>query len=61
MSAIGRLRPRNPWYDLEGKGAYRNRWRKRLTADLAFAVAIVACGLTAFAWVTESGILRLLP
>jgi hypothetical protein len=61
MSSLGRLRPRNPWYDLEGKRAYRTRWRQRLTADLAFAVAVVACGLTAFAWIVESGILRFLP
>jgi hypothetical protein len=60
MSVLGRLRRRNPWYDLEGRGAYRTRLRKRLTSDLTFAIAIVACGLTAFAWIHQSGLLRLL-
>ena len=56
-----RIIPRNPWYDLEGRGAYRTRLRVRLTTDLAFAVAIVACGLTAAAWIVQSGVLTLLP
>jgi len=56
-----RLMPRNPWYDLEGRGAYRNRLRVRLTTDIAFSIAIVACGLTAAAWIAQSGALRLLP
>ena len=58
---MARILPRNPWYDLEGRNAYRTRLRKRLTADLALAIAIVACGLTVFAWIIESGVLGLLP
>jgi hypothetical protein len=58
---MARILPRNPWYDLEGRSAYRLRLRKRFTADLAFAIAIVACGLTAFAWIIGSGVLRFLP
>ncbi len=56
-----RVLPRNPWYDLEGRGAYRTRLRVRLTTDLAFSIAVVACGLTAAAWISQSGILGLLP
>jgi hypothetical protein len=43
-------RSHDPFWDLEGRGAKRTRIRQRLVADLAFAIAIVACGLTAAAW-----------
>ena len=43
-------RRHDPWWDLEGRGAKRSRIRHKITADLAFAMAIVACGLTAAAW-----------
>jgi hypothetical protein len=44
-------RRRDPWWDLEGKGAKRSRIRHKIMSDLAFAMAVVACGLTAAAWV----------
>jgi hypothetical protein len=46
-------RSHDPWWDLEGRGARRVRIRRRLTADLAFAIAVVACGFTAAAWFRE--------
>jgi hypothetical protein len=43
-------RRRDPWWDLEGSGAKRSRIRHKILSDLAFAMAIVACGLTAASW-----------
>ena len=43
-------RNHDPWWDLEGRGAKRSRIRHRLVSDVAFAFAVVACGLTAAAW-----------
>ena len=43
-------RRHDPWWDLEGRGAKRSRIRHKIVADLAFALAVVACGLTAAAW-----------
>jgi hypothetical protein len=53
------LRP-DPWFGLEGRAARRLRLRKRLTADVAIALAVVACGLTLFAWIERTGVLGLL-
>ncbi len=41
---------RDPWWDLEGVDARRNRQRRTFVGSLAFAVAVVACGLTTAAW-----------
>ena len=47
---IQRLRSsRDPWWD-DGVGARRTRTRKAIVSSLAFAVSVVACGLTAAAW-----------
>ena len=43
---------RDPWWD-DGTGARRTRTRRRLVGATALALAIVACGLTAAAWVAE--------
>ena len=43
-------RRRDPWWDLEGRGARRSRIRHKIMEDVAFALAIVACGLTAATW-----------
>jgi hypothetical protein len=43
---------RDPWWD-DGTGARRTRTRRRAVGAIALAVAIVACGLTAAAWVAE--------
>jgi hypothetical protein len=43
-------RRRDPWWDLEGRDAKRSRIRHKVMGDLAFATAVVACGLTAAAW-----------
>lgn len=48
---IARLgRRRDPFWD-DGRGARRRQLRLRLEGQAAFAVAIVACGLTAYAWI----------
>ena len=43
-------RSHDPFWDMEGRGAKRTRIRLKIVSDLAFAIAIVACGLTAAAW-----------
>ena len=43
-------RRHDPWWDLEGRGAKRSRIRHKIASDFAFAMAVVACGLTAAAW-----------
>lgn len=43
---------RDPFWD-DGQGARRTRTRQRITGSVAFAVAIVACGLTAAAWMSR--------
>jgi hypothetical protein len=45
-----RLKARDPWWD-DGQGARKTRTRKRLIGHSAFAIAVVACGLTAAAWI----------
>ncbi len=46
---IGRLRPRDPWWD-DGTGARRSHRRIKIEGFVAFSVAIVACGLTVALW-----------
>ena len=48
---VARLgRRRDPFWD-DGRGARRHHLRVRLQGELAFAIAVVACGLTAYAWI----------
>jgi hypothetical protein len=49
MNALRRAN-RDPWWD-DGVGARRARTRRRVTSKFALVVAIVACGLTAAAWI----------
>ncbi len=44
----------DPWWDLDGSGAKRSRRKRTFVGNLAFALAIVACGLTAAAWALEA-------
>lgn len=43
---------RDPFWD-DGQGARRMRTRQRIMGAVAFASAIVACGLTAAAWMSR--------
>lgn len=43
---------RDPFWD-DGQGARRLRTKRRVVGYAAFAVAIVACGLTAAMWARE--------
>lgn len=43
---------RDPFWD-DGQGARRLRTKRRVVGNAAFAVAIVACGLTAAMWARE--------
>ena len=43
---------RDPFWD-DGKGARRRQLRMRIESKVAFAFAIVACGLTAYAWIQQ--------
>ena len=47
------FRRTDPWWDMEGDGVRRNRTRRRLVGGAAFAIAIVACGLTLAAWLQQ--------
>jgi hypothetical protein len=48
---ITRLRSgRDPFWD-DGQGARRSRTRRTAIGSLAFAVSVIACGLTLAAWV----------
>jgi hypothetical protein len=46
-------RGHDPFWDLEGVGAKRSRRHHTIVSDLAFALAVVACGLTAAAWLQQ--------
>jgi fructose-1,6-bisphosphatase/inositol monophosphatase family enzyme len=47
------FRNRDPWWDMEGDGVRRDRTRRRIVGGVAFAIAIVACGLTTAAWLQQ--------
>jgi hypothetical protein len=49
VAGLGR---RDPFWD-DGRGARRRHLVKRLQGDVAFSMAIVACGLTAAMWLRE--------
>jgi len=44
------FRRTDPWWDMDGAGVRRDRTRRRIVGAVAFAIAIVACGLTTAAW-----------
>ena len=49
---VARLRRgADPFWDLDGAGVKRERVRRRIVGGLAFAISIVATGLTAAVWV----------
>ena len=45
-------RGHDPFWDLEGRGARKTRRQYTVVSYLAFAIAVVACGLTAATWVS---------
>ena len=47
------LRRTDPFWDMDGKGVRRDRTKRRIVGGVAFAIAIVACGLTVAAWLRE--------
>lgn len=46
---LRRRSQRDPFWD-DGQGARQSRAHERLVGALAFAMAVVACGLTAASW-----------
>jgi hypothetical protein len=46
---IGRLRPRDPWWD-DGTRARKTHRRVRIEGFIALCIAIVACGVTVALW-----------
>jgi len=60
---LGFAQRRDPWWDLEGVTARRDRRRRQATSIAAFALAVLANGLTVATWyrLLEPEILRLLP
>jgi hypothetical protein len=60
---LGFAQRRDPWWDLEGVSARRDRRRRQATSTAAFILAIVANGLTLAVWyhLLEPEIVRLLP
>ncbi len=49
---LRRRSQRDPFWD-DGQGARRSQARDRMVGAMAFALAVVACGLTAAAWLRE--------
>jgi hypothetical protein len=49
---VARFRGRDPFWD-DGVGARRTRLRVKIEGFLAFALAIVACGLTTAMWLLQ--------
>jgi hypothetical protein len=48
---VARLRRgTDPFWDLDGAGVKRARIKRRIVGAIAFAIAIVATGLTVAAW-----------
>ena len=47
------FRRTDPWWDMDGAGVRRNRTRRRVVGGTAFAIAILACGLTLAAWLQQ--------
>jgi hypothetical protein len=43
----------DPWWDLEGVAARRDRARRRIVGNLAFLIAEIACGLTLAVWLAR--------
>lgn len=43
-------RGHDPFWDLEGRGAKKTRRNNTIVSYLAFSIAVVACGMTAAAW-----------
>jgi hypothetical protein len=48
IARIGRRR--DPFWD-DGRGARRRQLRLRIEGAVAFSIAVVACGLTTYAWI----------
>jgi hypothetical protein len=48
VAGLGRRR--DPYWD-DGRGARRHNLRVRIQGHLAFSMAVVACGLTLYAWI----------
>jgi hypothetical protein len=46
---------RDPWWDVEGRGARRERRRLRLIAMTAFVAALAACSGATYAWAVHLG------
>jgi uncharacterized membrane protein len=44
------FRRTDPFWDMDGQGVRRDRTKRRIVGAVAFAIAIVACGLTTAAW-----------
>ncbi len=49
---LRRRNERDPFWD-DGQGVRRSHARRRIVGAMAFATAVVACGLTAAAWLRE--------
>jgi len=54
MTLIAFRRKTDPWWDLDGDAARRARFRRRLTGDVAFFIAEIACGLTMAMWLVRA-------
>ena len=50
MTVFAWRRKADPWWDLEGVSARRNRIRRQVVGGAAFLTSEIACGLTLAVW-----------
>ncbi len=60
MSTLSLFRRRDPWWEVDGPAARRDRRRRRFVASVAFLTALVALGCAAVAWSIELGLAAML-
>ena len=58
--SVSLFRRRDPWWEVDGPAARRERRRRRVVGMAAFVAAVAACGATAFAWSIELGLAAML-
>ncbi len=54
-------RGRDPWWDLDGRGARRTRRRRAVVAGIAFVIAAAADAMVGLVWAVQLGFVHTLP
>jgi hypothetical protein len=58
---FGLFSQRDPWWEIDGPAARRERRRQRLVALVAFAASLTAFSGATYAWAIHLGIVALRP